>query len=204
MRKISFILFGALILFSVIIGFIIFSNDSKNVSGNFVSSNDKSNSGSDKDSGTNYGGSGEGVGETGDVKTEGGSGGVSSSTEGSGGNLNCQQIQVSYSVKNLKTTSECENYLGEICINKKIQCSFEVYNLDKEVSGDFGFNIYVFKDEDVANIIDSLYSEKFIPNLGNETFEGDFMITSNGPDGNANQNLSCFYGSAKIPLTFVC
>ena len=101
----------------------------------------------------------------------------------------CYNQQISYAVKNLILDEEC---IGD-CDEKKIICTFDVFNLDYETSGVFGFNVYL---KNADEIIASDYKEAFIDPRGNETFINEFTIQ--------NQEISCVYAREIIPIKEIC
>jgi len=101
----------------------------------------------------------------------------------------CYNQQISYAVKNLIVDEEC---IGD-CDEKIVICSFDVFNLDYDTSGIFGFNVYLKNNDE---IIASDYKEAFIEFRSNETFINEFTIQ--------NQEVSCVYAREVIPIKEIC
>ncbi|OIO80850.1 hypothetical protein AUJ84_02610 [Candidatus Pacearchaeota archaeon CG1_02_32_132] len=144
-------------------------------------------------SGSNGGGGGSSSGSG----SFGGSGGNGGGSGGSGGGSGgCIEGIIPHAVKNLRFDEECMEFQDNLCINKRIECIFDVYNLDYSIAGDFGFNLYVIeKNGNSGNAFDSVYIEKFIATRDNVEMSNSFNILGEG----AGKNLDCVYASQKIP-----
>lgn len=114
--------------------------------------------------------------------------------------LGCTKQQISYAVKNLRTDQECLVPEGENCLEKEIRCFFDVYNLDYEMPGNFGFRLYVVGSESNNYSVDSVYLEAYLNPRSNVTMGKAFKIT--GSD--ANKDLTCIYQKEEIPKKQVC
>lgn len=139
--------------------------------------------------------------DTGRTGNNGGSGGSSSSggsgsSGGGGGSGGCVYGIIPHAVKNLRFDEECMEFQDNLCINKRIECTFDVYNLDYSIAGNFGFNLYVIeKNGNSGNAFDYVYIEKFIAVRDNVEMSNSFNIL--GDD--AEKKLDCVYASQKIP-----
>jgi len=130
-------------------------------------------------------------------------GGGGGSGGGSGGSTStseepdyCYQ-QISYSLRNFISNSECNEYSGSNCIDKSITCSVTVENLDSNISGNFEILFKILSNNEVL-------SSRVITNLLNPdqslVFETTFQVTGI----NADKNIDCSSTSNAIPTRYVC
>jgi hypothetical protein len=135
-----------------------------------------------------------------------GSGTGSGGSESSENNNGCFKKQISYSLVNPKTNSTCNEYDGEICIDKTIKCSVEINNRDQEFEGIFKVEMdFVEKGKDRAtSLIETRTKETRIPPLGMEVFEETLNLQSTGQDGIANKGVDCFYNTLENPYAEIC
>jgi len=131
--------------------------------------------------------------------SEGGSGSSGSSTS-SPTSPSCEQRSISYALKNFVKDSVCLSYNGEDCIDKRVNCSVEVYNLDSSVSGSFIIKIELKELEsqqkvDEFNLSDSIDPQSF------KVFEKSINFDS---PQEANKNYTCVFSNLKIPEKQEC
>jgi len=138
----------------------------------------------------------------------GGSSGSDSSTTSSStsGGLqeSCTTIikKMSYSMKNFKKSSSCDEFNGEICTKLKVDCSVEVYNLENyaEAGGDFGINYQIINNEN-KEILASETLARFIRPEESELFSVNFLIDK--PEG-ITEDISCSPEVILVPEVTVC
>ncbi|MFH1585158.1 MAG: hypothetical protein ABIB79_00135 [archaeon] len=139
------------------------------------------------------------TGSSGSSGGGGGGGGGSTSSTSEGGEL-CF-TDVSYSMKEHTKLSNCNQYDGEICIDKTVTCSIEVYNRDTTIGGNFRVELLFVEDK--KGLEEALDSESFYfylnPNSMNK-IKGDTNIVSTGENGTANQIINCFFNTYEVPL----
>lgn len=118
---------------------------------------------------------------------------------------NCRMQQISYSLINFNETSNCNQYEGEICIDKTITCSIEIHNRDDEVRGIFELELlFVEEGGNRENPIERKTSEFFLEPLNYWIFEDSIDLQSSGEDGFANKEIDCFYNTLEVPEKEVC
>jgi hypothetical protein len=135
----------------------------------------------------------------------GGDGDSAGSSSQSTPSSNCQERQISYSMINPNKTSICNEYLGEICINKTTICSIEIENRDNEIGGLFKIEI-IFVEKDLGRE-SGFYSEPleyYIEPREKQIFEASTNIQSTGEEGLANKEINCFYTTKEIPKEQIC
>ncbi|MBI5803866.1 hypothetical protein HY450_01340 [Candidatus Pacearchaeota archaeon] len=110
----------------------------------------------------------------------------------------CIEKQISYSMKNFATNSECESY-DETCVQKKVDCSVEVKNLDYEVSDLFSVKIKII-NEQTGQEFQSIIVEKNVSSRETESFEYSFIIEGEDADGDFN----CIFSTEKVPVKEFC
>jgi hypothetical protein len=146
----------------------------------------------------------------GDIGFSGGSGGSGGGGGGSGGaagagNVVCNDVQISYALKNFNTTQECKKMTSGVCIEKMVTCTVDVHNLDDEGGGNFNIMIRIQKEEiGVVNEIDSKIITKGVESRKIVIFKGEFKVVSTGFEGNANKKLKCGFNTIKVPTKEVC
>ncbi|MCH7568374.1 MAG: hypothetical protein IIA87_03045 [Nanoarchaeota archaeon] len=116
----------------------------------------------------------------------------------------CEILKISYSASNFNAESVCNQYENGICIDKTVTCSITITNLDDEIGGIFKLAFRFFERENEENIIHSTFSESFLEPGSQQTFEGTFNVQSQGENGNANKDLTCFYRILSIPQKEIC
>ena len=117
---------------------------------------------------------------------------------------NCQETQISYSLRKFVKNQTCNIFEGEICTDKNSFCSIEVKNLDDDITGIFTISFTHFELQNPENIIET-ESESFTlsPNEM-RVFSSEIQIQSSGMDGNANKEISCTFASEEIPIKSIC
>ncbi len=184
-------------------GIFFFNNTNKSVdgSGEILDSVDTSDDNvivNDREERSFGGGSGGGGGGAGGGGSSGGgAGGISGEVVGE----NCFEQQIAYSLKDFKQNSDCNDFDGEICIKKMINCTIDVYNLDDNLNGMFEMR-FDFLEEGIAFDF-MLQSFDVAPNAY-KTFEGVLEVESSGETGRANKELSCSSITSKVPKEEIC
>ncbi len=159
-------------------------------------------------SGGGGGAGGSGAGSSGAVNVgsgtqSGGSGvGVTGSSVADSGE-NCKEISYSYALKDLNVLSVCNNLQNNICVDKEVDCSIDVYNLEGN-GGVFAVNFVFFERGGDGTPLYSVVKEYFVGSLSNVVFEGSFSVQSEGESGNANKNIDCWALTDKTPVKNVC
>jgi len=141
----------------------------------------------------------ESVGERDNSGVEGGS-----SSSSSGGSENCISEQISYSMINFNKTETCNNYNGEVCIDKTVLCKVDIQNRDEAV-GDF--EVGLFFVERYKEMSENFDVKIRIFQLGageNYFFNDTTNIQSLGEDGLANKGINCYFISMVVPTKEVC
>ncbi len=103
------------------------------------------------------------------------------------------KAQISYSIRNFKQNSLCNQYQGSDCIDKTSDCSLITENLDNQVTGIFEIK-FIFSDSLNQELSSDIISHS-ISSGNNQSFTSSFNIQ--GQD--ANQDISCAYTTLKIP-----
>lgn len=148
-----------------------------------------------------FGGGGSGGGGGAGGSGAGSSGqGIGSGTQGGG---NCTNIPYSYALKDLNVISVCNNLQNDVCIDKKVDCSIKVSNLDSN-GGVFAINFVFFERGGDGTPLYSVFKESFVGSLSNVVLEGSFSVQSEGESGNANKNIDCWALTDKTPVNSVC
>ncbi len=129
----------------------------------------------------------------------GGDGG--SSRDGENSLTGCVISRVSYSLENLKKTESCNSYDGEICIDKTITCSVEIYNLDLVSEGFFDLELFFVESwKSINEAIERRQKSLIILPSTFELFNETLNIQSSGADGIANKIINCFYDTLNNPI----
>ncbi len=124
----------------------------------------------------------------------GGSGGSSSDDPSS-----CSQIPISYALKNFMKDSTCLSYNDNTCIDKIINCSVQVQNLDMEVSGEFTVKIRLQELEN-QNIIEETEVTYPVEQESLKIFEKAFSFQNE----EANKNYTCIFSTTQTPTKSSC
>ena len=103
------------------------------------------------------------------------------------------QGQVSYSIRNFKQNSFCNQYQGADCIDKTSDCSLLVENLDNQITGIFEIK-FIFSNPLNQELSSKILSYS-ISSGNNQTFASSFNIQGQ----EANQDISCSYATLAIP-----
>ena len=137
-----------------------------------------------EDSGSGSGGSGEGRGA-------GSSGNVIFSGE-------CAEQQISYSLKDFLELETCDILEGNVCIDKIVNCSLVVENLDYQVGGNFEIEFSFIGDG--WKKLNSFFGEIFLGPRIDQRLEKVFNIQ--GED--ADKHIECIFITTKVPMKEVC
>ncbi len=139
----------------------------------------------------NTGGSGGGAG----------AGGTGSSETPS--NVSCDG-QVAYSLEYLDVIETCNQEVNGECLNKKVDCSLTVTNLDEQISGVFEIRFYFLEkgdrnDESFASVkvSDIIYAKSY------NIFKANKLITES-ENGLANKTISCGFDTIRVPEKNIC
>jgi len=134
----------------------------------------------------------------GEVDSAGNSGG----NFGSGGETSeqtCTTSQIPYSLKNFEENIICHEENGGGCIDLTVNCSVEIYNLDKGFSGEFEIRYA---------LLDSSENELEVKTLKNNVNFGEyelFMLDFRRSDiGGVSEDLSCFFSVVDVPKKESC
>src|SRR3989344_8202938 len=87
--------------------------------------------------------------------SSGGAGVASGGTQTNSQNSNCEEIQISYSLRNFVKEQTCNRYEENICVDKTSYCAIEVKNLDSETTGTFTIRFTHFEIQNRNNIIET-------------------------------------------------
>jgi len=128
--------------------------------------------------------------------SSGGSSGSSSSTS-----QGCYTQQISYALEDFTTNSTCLDYSLGNCVEKMVDCSINVTNLDDSTSGNFIITFFVLKQgDDKEDAINSESIEQHL-NPGETTqLANSFEIEGS----NANLNLVCSFETTAVPRKQIC
>jgi len=149
------------------------------------------------------------------VGTDGNGGGSSSSSGGSSGSAQggsasassgdgCSSQQISFSASNFYENSVCnEQDSNGFCIDRTITCLVSIANLDDEVGGNFGLSFRFFEEES-NNLFYSVFSEVYLDPYEFNVFEEFFNVQSQGQEGDANKDITCFYFIENVPKKEIC
>jgi hypothetical protein len=135
----------------------------------------------------------------------GGGGGGGSSETGGNSESNCNIIPILYAISNINRIYNCNEYDGEICLDKMVTCSAEIRNNNNALGGNFELKLYFV--EDGKDQSQALKSTSFSYNLGPSEYASmqDYArITSVGIDGAANKDINCLFNTLNVPEEEVC
>ena len=169
-----------------------------NLEGDGLDYEDESNEKSSAGGGSGSGGGGGGG--------NGGAGGASASGATSSSSAsNCIENQIPFSTTGFDVNSVCnsQNQNG-FCIDKTVTCSILITNLDNGFGGVFKVEFKFFAEEDNSNILYSTLSEFNLEAGEQHNFLEFYNVQSEGQDGIANKELTCFYATVSIPKKQVC
>lgn len=130
----------------------------------------------------------------------GGSGTNRGTNENPNSKKNCQKVQISYSLGQITWNSICNMYENEVCINKLINCSAEIRNLEKTAGGEFGVEFTFYDKDNIETILGRKSLNVFIDNQESKVVSGSLII----PDENANKEISCYCTTLSVPKKEVC
>ena len=136
----------------------------------------------DSESGSGGSGGGRSAGNSGDVIL----------AEG------CVEQQISYSLKDFLGLEACNILEGNICIDKIVNCSLVVENLDYKVGGNFEIEFSFIGDG--GKKLNSFFGEMFLGPRIDERLEKVFNIQ--GED--ADKHIECIFITTKVPMKEVC
>ena len=204
--RIGILFFALIVILALIIGIFFITKNIKLINGSKVDGDDfvdEENFGESSSEGNIFkrifGGGGGGGGTGGEGSAVGGVAGSSGSTSG------CATQQISYSAANFNANSVCNNQdENGFCIDKTVTCSITINNLDGEIGGIFEISFKFFEQGNSGNILFLASSESFLEPGEQHTFEGIFNVQSQGEQGDANKDLTCFYNTINIPRKEVC
>ncbi len=103
------------------------------------------------------------------------------------------QAQISYSIRNFKQSSLCNQYQGTDCIDKTSDCSLLIENLDNQVTGIFEIK-FTFSNTSNQELSSDILDYSISPG-NNQTFASSLNIQGQ----EANQDISCSYTTLTIP-----
>lgn len=209
--KISLLISIGIIIVLIIVGMIyVWKTTGKNPIKQFVQNvKEVFSLGDNNDSNEFYGGSGDDFGG-------GGSGGSadSGSSGGSGGNIDketssytggCIPKQIAHSLTNLEYNTQCREYTGEVCINKLVNCSINIQNLDAEMAGDFEIQLSMVEDgKPKEDAIDTQTFNFYLEPQESQITQGQKEILSIGEDGQANKEIKCIFNTLSVPIKEPC
>ncbi len=137
-----------------------------------------------------------------DVDEVGGVGGSSADGEDSedvAKGTNCKMQQIQYSLKNFKNSVECTNVGADGCIKLVVNCSVEVYNLDRDAEGIFEIRYSLVDSNDEE--LDFELVQKNVRFDVPEIFSAEFIRSDmSGVD----EDLTCPFTMETIPTKEVC
>ncbi|MBU0760481.1 MAG: hypothetical protein KJ600_03715 [Nanoarchaeota archaeon] len=109
----------------------------------------------------------------------------------------CSLQQISYSLKNSQTTQTCSTYQEEICVDKTVECSLKVTNLDFETTGLFEIQFNLIEGE---STIESASDSHVISPKNFKIFSTTFNIQGETAD----KDFHCSFNKLQIPEKEVC
>lgn len=113
--------------------------------------------------------------------------------------VNCKMQQIQYSLKNFKNSVECTNTGANGCISLVVNCSMEVYNLDREVDGIFGIRYSLVNSENEE--LDFELVQKNVGFDAPEFFSAEFIRSDiSGVD----EDSTCPFTMETIPRKEIC
>jgi hypothetical protein len=194
MKKLLAVLFVVFVMALCLIYFL-FKSGSVEKAENYISKIFQNN----EDGETNSDDSGFSSGEAGGGGSGGGEGGGGGSGEASSSGSSCSLRKISYSLKEFNKVSTCNQYEGDVCISKTVNCSLEVTNLDFEISGNFEIKFEFFEQgqEEI------LYSAEDAQVLGPRE-SAIFEASANFQGADAGKELTCDFSTEQIPQREVC
>ena len=133
--------------------------------------------------------------------SSGGSGGGGESSS-SGGTPFCVTRNIAHSLVNREEINICNTEENGICINKTTNCSIEIHNNDAELEGTFNISLN-FLNESGFSVKSS--SKEFVLGPSEKgIFQETLDIESTGINGQANQEIKCFFNTVEVPEKEVC
>jgi hypothetical protein len=111
----------------------------------------------------------------------------------------CNQMQISYGIKNLIKKVNCTENNEEGCLLKEVKCSVEVHNYDYETSGNFKLEFSLIDTSET--IIKTLETSEIINPRQNKTLKSKFILQDQEAK---NINWACNYKSIEIPQKLIC
>jgi hypothetical protein len=194
-----------IIVLVLIIGFLVIGNISDSIDF-FDRSSDNGGSGNDDGGGGIFDrifGGGSGSISSGGGSSGGASGSSEGSQGGSSGSGECVMQEVAYSASNFISSSVCNEFHGEVCEDRSVECSIRIKNLDFNVGGVFEIEFRFF-DEFTEEEFYSSSFEQIIDPRGDYVFTYTYDVQSTGENGIANRGIDCFYSTVSIPEKEVC
>jgi hypothetical protein len=131
------------------------------------------------------------------------SGGVVSGDEGSGSegqsplSPRCRNNSISYFIGHFVKSSVCNQYSGEICMDRTLDCSVTASNLDEEISGIFEIEFAVFGGE---TPIEPYVDSRVLGPGESAAFSGSFHVQGEEAD----DSLDCDFSTKTIPSIETC
>ena len=112
---------------------------------------------------------------------------------------NCKMQQIQYSLKNFKNNVKCTNMGADGCIRLIVNCSMEIYNLDRDADGIFGirYSLVDSNDEELDFELVQKNTRFDVP----EIFSAEFI--RNDMSG-LDEDLTCPFTMETIPTKEVC
>ncbi len=106
---------------------------------------------------------------------------------------------VSYSLENFEKSSICNAYQGNVCIDKTVECSVSVRNLDYEIDGDFEI-IFTFSSVGTPDIYTTDSETKTVQPRALEEFLSSIQIQGS----EASQEFTCNFEAGATPGKEIC
>lgn len=112
-----------------------------------------------------------------------------------------EQTEISYSIINFNKTETCNELQGEICVDKTINCDFDVYNREDSISGFFKLQIFfVEKGLSKEESFEDIFSTFFLEPKTYKKVVAFANVLSSGEEGIANKNITCLYETLEVPM----
>ncbi|MBU0906527.1 MAG: hypothetical protein KKD18_03365 [Nanoarchaeota archaeon] len=111
----------------------------------------------------------------------------------------CVLRTVSYSLEDFEKTPTCNVYEGENCVDKTVECSVQVRNLDYSLEGDFEL-IFAYRIVDVPGVYSTDSETETLPPRAVKEFLSSLQVQ--GPE--AKEDITCNFEMGKAPKREVC
>lgn len=131
-----------------------------------------------------------------------GSGGGGSSASGNSDSSSepnsCSQV-LAYALFDFISQEQCNNFEGETCIDKTVNCSVSIQNLDYNVGGEFTVK-FDFTDRNNGEVLTSLTQNIYL--APRQISQIEKIRNFHAPD--SNKNIECEFSTQNAPTKNIC